>query len=105
MFTLLSNPSAYEKDACDKQLKVRQYHNLSILTMYPVTETVKCPHAFNDLDLKNIMVDYLHANHISQLRIAETEKYPHVTFFFDGGREVEYDEWKYGYEKDINSFS
>ena len=62
--------------------------------MYPVTETVKCPHAFNDLDLKNIMVDYLHINHISQLRIAETEKYPHVTFFFDGGREVEYDDMK-----------
>ena len=57
--------------------------------MYPVTETVKCPHVFNDLDLKNILVDYLHENHLSQLRIAETEKYPHVTFFFDGGKEVE----------------
>ena len=94
MFTLLSNPNAYENDALKKQLKVKKYNNLSILTMYPVTETVKCPHAFNDLDLKNIMVDYLHINHISQLRIAETEKYPHVTFFFDGGREVEYDDMK-----------
>jgi len=27
----------------------------------------------------------------SQVRIAETEKYPHVTYFFNGGREVEYD--------------
>ena len=62
--------------------------------MYPVTETVLCPHAFDDLDLKNIMVDYLHNNGFSQLRIAETEKYPHVTFFFDGGKEVEYDDMK-----------
>jgi 2,3-bisphosphoglycerate-independent phosphoglycerate mutase len=59
-----------------------------------VTETVKCPHAFNDLDLKNILVDYLHNNNLSQLRIAETEKYPHVTFFFDGGKEVEYPDMK-----------
>ena len=62
--------------------------------MYPVTETVLSPHAFNDLDLKNILVDFLHNNGISQLRIAETEKYPHVTFFFDGGKEVEYDDMK-----------
>ena len=62
--------------------------------MYPVTETVKCPHAFNDLDLKNILVDYLHNKGISQLRIAETEKYPHVTFFFDGGKEVDYPDMK-----------
>ena len=59
--------------------------------MYPVTETVHAPRAFEDLDLKNILVDYLHNNGISQLRIAETEKYPHVTFFFDGGKEVNYE--------------
>ena len=94
MFTLLSNPNEYEKDANDKGLEVKHFNNLKVLTMYPVTETVKCSHAFNDLDLKNILVDYLHNNHISQLRIAETEKYPHVTFFFDGGKEIEYDDMK-----------
>jgi len=62
--------------------------------MYPVTETVLSPHAFDDLDLKNILVDYLHSQGVSQLRIAETEKYPHVTFFFDGGKEIEYDDMK-----------
>ena len=94
MFTLLSNPEAYKKEASEKGLKVITYNNLKILTMYPVTETVLSPHAFNDLDLKNILVDYLHNNGVSQLRIAETEKYPHVTFFFDGGKEVEYDDMK-----------
>ena len=94
MFTLLSNPSCYEEEASKKGLVIKYFNNLKVLTMYPVTETVKCPHAFNDLDLKNILVDYLHNNHISQLRIAETEKYPHVTFFFDGGKEVEYDDMK-----------
>ena len=94
MFTLLSNPEAYEKEAAEKGLIVKHFNNLKTLTMYPVTETVKSKHAFNDLDLKNILVDYLHNNHLSQLRIAETEKYPHVTFFFDGGKEVEYDDMK-----------
>ena len=94
MFTLLSNPTAYEEDANKKELEVKHFNNLKVLTMYPVTETVTCPHAFNDLDLKNILVDYLHENGLSQLRIAETEKYPHVTFFFDGGKEVEYDDMK-----------
>ena len=94
MFTLLSNPTAYEKEANEKNLTVKHFNNLKVLTMYPVTETVTCPHVFNDLDLKNILVDYLHEKGYSQLRIAETEKYPHVTFFFDGGKEVEYPDMK-----------
>ena len=94
LFTLLSNPDAYLKQASEKDLEVKKFNNLKVLTMYPVTETVTCPHAYNDLDLKNILVDYLHDNKISQLRIAETEKYPHVTFFFDGGKEVEYSDMK-----------
>ena len=94
LFTLLSNPSEYESQANEKGLTVKHYNNLKTLTMFPVTETVKCPHAFNDLDLKNILVDYLHEKGLSQFRIAETEKYPHVTFFFDGGKEVEYDDMK-----------
>ena len=94
MFTLLSNPSEYEPQANEKDLTVKHFNNLATMTMYPVTETVKSPHAFDDLDLKNILVDYLHEKGLSQLRIAETEKYPHVTFFFDGGKEVEYDDMK-----------
>ena len=94
MFTLFTNPTAYESDANKKDLEVKHFKNLKVLTMYPVTETVACPHAFNDLDLKNILVDYLHEKGLSQLRIAETEKYPHVTFFFDGGKEIEYPDMK-----------
>ncbi len=94
MFTLFSNPTAYEPQANEKNLEVKHFKNLKVLTMYPVTETVTCPHAFDDLDLKNILVDYLHENGLSQLRIAETEKYQHVTFFFDGGKEVEYPDMK-----------
>ena len=45
------------------------------------------PLAFAADDLRNTLGEVLAANGLSQLRIAETEKYAHVTFFFSGGRE------------------
>ena len=41
--------------------------------------------------LANVLGEYLAKNNKSQLRIAETEKYAHVTFFFSGGREAKFD--------------
>ncbi len=41
-------------------------------------------------DLNNTLGEILEKNHKKQIRIAETEKYPHVTFFFSGGREDEF---------------
>lgn len=42
---------------------------------------------FENKDLVNTLGEVLEANNKTQIRIAETEKYPHVTFFFSGGRE------------------
>ncbi len=42
---------------------------------------------FENKDLSNTMGEVLERNGKTQIRIAETEKYPHVTFFFSGGRE------------------
>lgn len=42
---------------------------------------------FNKDNLKNTLGEVLEKHHKKQIRIAETEKYPHVTFFFSGGRE------------------
>ncbi len=46
--------------------------------------------AFRPQTLDNTLGEYLAKNNMTQLRIAETEKYAHVTFFFNGGREVEF---------------
>lgn len=46
--------------------------------------------AFKPQSLKNTLGEYLSANGKTQLRIAETEKYAHVTFFFNGGTEKIY---------------
>ena len=43
---------------------------------------------FENDDLKNTLGEILEQNNKTQIRIAETEKYPHVTFFFSGGREI-----------------
>ena len=43
--------------------------------------------AFKKENLKNTFGEYISKLGLNQLRIAETEKYPHVTFFFNGGRE------------------
>jgi 2,3-bisphosphoglycerate-independent phosphoglycerate mutase len=44
--------------------------------------------AFASEDLRNTLADVVAANGLTQLRIAETEKYAHVTFFLSGGREA-----------------
>lgn len=46
--------------------------------------------AFKPIDLHNTIGETLSKNDMKQLRIAETEKYPHVTFFMSGGREEEF---------------
>ncbi|GAB2509813.1 2,3-bisphosphoglycerate-independent phosphoglycerate mutase [Lysobacter humi (ex Lee et al. 2017)] len=48
------------------------------------------PVAFGPDDLRNTLGEVLAERGLRQLRIAETEKYAHVTFFFSGGREDEY---------------
>ncbi|KYG30761.1 2,3-bisphosphoglycerate-independent phosphoglycerate mutase [Alkalihalobacillus trypoxylicola] len=51
------------------------------------SETVKGFVAFKPTNLDNTLGEVLSQQNYKQLRIAETEKYPHVTFFFSGGRE------------------
>ncbi|ROH87204.1 2,3-bisphosphoglycerate-independent phosphoglycerate mutase [Pseudomethylobacillus aquaticus] len=66
---------------------VRKLSAYLTLTMHDKNE--KAAHAiFGQTDIRNTFGEYL-ANHgLTQLRIAETEKYPHVTFFFNGGEET-----------------
>ncbi len=65
---------------------------LHYCTLTPYDATFKGLHVIYDKDnVKNTMGEVLADNGLSQLRIAETEKYAHVTFFFSGGREEVYD--------------
>ncbi len=72
-------------------MSVKKFNNVKVVTMMPVVESVKAPYAFSDPILTNTLGEYVCKNNLNQLRIAETEKYAHVTFFFDGGKEINYE--------------
>jgi len=62
--------------------------NLHYVTFTNYDETFKGINViFNKDNLKDTLGEVLEKHHKKQIRIAETEKYPHVTFFFSGGRE------------------
>ncbi len=62
----------------------------SFVCMTEYDETFALPVAFAPEGLKNIFGEVLSAAGLRQLRIAETEKYAHVTFFFNGGNEAHF---------------
>ncbi|PRY71157.1 2,3-bisphosphoglycerate-independent phosphoglycerate mutase [Halomonas ventosae] len=61
---------------------------LVMLTQYAAD--IPAPSAFPPAELVNTLGEVMETRGLTQLRIAETEKYAHVTFFFSGGREAEY---------------
>ena len=66
--------------------------NLQYYCMTPYDASFKGVHIlFDKENVQNTLGEYLAANGKTQLHIAETEKYAHVTFFFNGGRETPYD--------------
>lgn len=66
--------------------------SLHYTTMTEYDQTYKNVHVIFDNDnLSNTLGEILARQGLKQIRIAETEKYPHVTFFFSGGREVPFE--------------
>lgn len=62
-----------------------------LVTLTEYAADIPAPCAFPPSDLHNTLGEVVAKRGLSQLRIAETEKYAHVTFFFSGGREAEFD--------------
>ncbi len=63
---------------------------ISAVTMTMYDETFTVPVAFAPFTLARIVAEVLSTNDKTQFRTAETEKYAHVTYFFNGGYEVPY---------------
>jgi 2,3-bisphosphoglycerate-independent phosphoglycerate mutase len=62
-----------------------------LTTMTRYREDFDCPVAFAEQDVEQTMAEVLAAHGVRQLHVAETEKYAHVTYFFNGGREREWE--------------
>jgi len=69
----------------------RRKLSLTFVTMTPYHNDFTCPTAFQTMDLTKTLGELVSSKGWRQLRLAETEKYAHVTFFFSGGREVPFE--------------
>lgn len=79
-----------EKDMSSEGMKVIK--DVYYLTMTPYDDSFTNVHVVYGKDnLKNTLGEVISINALTQLHIAETEKYAHVTFFFNGGREEPFD--------------
>jgi len=78
-----------QTDIPDQEMKKL---GLNYTTMTQYDARFKGVHViFENDDLKNTLGEIVAANGLRQIRIAETEKYPHVSFFFSGGRETPFE--------------
>jgi len=78
---LQDNFNAFERQ---KKIKISDYFTL---TQYDPNDK-KSSVIFKQISVNNSFGEYISKLGLKQLRIAETEKYPHVTFFFNGGNET-----------------
>ncbi len=68
-----------------------KFEDLKFVTFTHYSDEVIADVVFNKEDLVDTLGEVIAANGLTQLRIAETEKYPHVTFFMSGGKEAEFE--------------
>jgi len=64
---------------------------VDLTTMTRYRDDFPCPVAFPEQDVADTMAEVLAQHRVRQLHVAETEKYAHVTYFFNGGREEEWE--------------
>ena len=65
-------------------------HGLDLTTMTRYRSDFDCPVAFEEQKVADTVAEVLAEHDARQLHVAETEKYAHVTYFFNGGREEEW---------------
>jgi 2,3-bisphosphoglycerate-independent phosphoglycerate mutase len=62
-------------------------HAYDVTTMTRYASDLPTPVVFGEQEVQNTLAEVLASHHLRQLHVAETEKYAHVTYFFNGGRE------------------
>lgn len=67
--------------------KTKQFQNLNIATLTTYDSKLNLPVIFNKIPKNNFLGQVISEQGLKQFRLAETEKYAHVTYFFNGGQE------------------
>lgn len=83
LFSAITNP-LFDK------FKIKKLNSIKLFTMFPVDKQVVCENIFKQDEIKNTLGQVLSDNNKKVLRISEVSKYPHVTHFFDGDRDINY---------------
>ena len=73
------------------EFKTKKFKNLKFVTFTHYSDEVVADVVFENENLEDTLGEVISNNGLTQLRIAETEKYPHVTFFMSGGREEKFE--------------
>ena len=63
-------------------------HGVDVTTMTRYASDLETPNVFSEQEIRDTLAEVLAAHGLRQLHVAETEKYAHVTYFFNGGREA-----------------
>ena len=79
--------NAFTQSPTSAEFEVVPFERLYFSTLTPYDKKFGLPVAFDKVDLNQTLGEVVASAGLRQLRVAETEKYPHVTFFFSGGRE------------------
>ena len=79
--------NAFTQKPTDADFEVEVFEQLYFATLTPYDKKIGLPVAFDKVDLEETLGEVVSKAGLRQLRVAETEKYPHVTYFFSGGRE------------------
>ncbi len=81
LFEAITNPN-FDK------FQTRKLENIKLVTMTDVSDKIICNVAFKNELITNTLGEVLDQNNYKTLRIAEVSKFPHVTHFFDGDRDL-----------------
>lgn len=84
-------PQLFEAIANEEfnHFKTKKLNNIKLLTMMPVSNTLNANTAFKHENVNNTLGEILSKEGYRVLRIAETSKYPHVTHFIDGDKDID----------------
>ncbi len=80
ILTAITNPSF-------KDFETKDLNNIKLISLMPCTNSIIGEYAYKIEEIYNPLGVYLSNLGFNQLRIAETEKFAHVTYFFDGGKD------------------
>src|SRR5699024_10357642 len=67
-----------------EEFPIYTYQDLKVYSFFPLDKDIKALNFLEDIHVTNPLGIYLSSLGLTQARIAETEKYAHVTYFFDG---------------------